>query len=154
MVGEAIAGLGAIKTAFDLAKTLKDMNDAAIRNAAVIELQEKILSARDAQTALLERIGALEKEVANFEKWDAEKENYQLSKIAEDTFAYASKPNAHSSEPAHYICARCYQDRKKSILQRADAAHMFCPECKTKFRFDSAEARKFSGPINYSRRSP
>jgi len=42
MVGEVFAGLGAIKTAFDIAKGLKDIDDAARRNAAVIELQQKI----------------------------------------------------------------------------------------------------------------
>ena len=41
MVGEALAGLGALKTAFDLAKGLKEIDDAARRNAAVIELQQK-----------------------------------------------------------------------------------------------------------------
>ena len=68
MVGEVIAGLGALKTAFDLAKGLKDINDATIRNGAVIELQERILAGQQAQAALLEHIGTLEKEVAGFEK--------------------------------------------------------------------------------------
>jgi hypothetical protein len=35
VVTETIAGLSAIKTAFDMTKALKDINDAAIRNAAV-----------------------------------------------------------------------------------------------------------------------
>jgi hypothetical protein len=43
MVGEAFAGLGAIRTDFDIAKGLKDIDDAARRNAAVIELQENPL---------------------------------------------------------------------------------------------------------------
>ena len=50
MVAEVFAGLSAIKTAFDLAKGLKDIDDATRRNAVIIELQEKILSARDAQS--------------------------------------------------------------------------------------------------------
>ena len=45
MVGEVFAGIGALKTAFDIAKGLKDIDDATRRNAAVIELQEKILTA-------------------------------------------------------------------------------------------------------------
>jgi hypothetical protein len=40
MVAEVFAGLGAFKTAFDIAKGLKDIDDATRRNAAVIELQE------------------------------------------------------------------------------------------------------------------
>jgi hypothetical protein len=53
MVAEVLAGLGAFKTMFDMAKALKDINDAAIRNGAVIELQEQILGAQVAQAALL-----------------------------------------------------------------------------------------------------
>ena len=56
VVAETIAGLGAFKSMYDMAKAIKDMNDAAVRNAAVIELQEKILAAQSAQAALLERI--------------------------------------------------------------------------------------------------
>ena len=74
VVAETIAGLGAIKTAFDIAKGLKDIDDAARRNAAVIELQEKILSAQQAQSELVDRIRELQTQVASFEKWDTEKE--------------------------------------------------------------------------------
>ena len=73
MVAEVFAGLGALKTAFDIAKGLKDIDDAARRNAAVIELQERILSAQQSQSALVERVHDLEKEVAGFEQWEAEK---------------------------------------------------------------------------------
>jgi Zn finger protein HypA/HybF involved in hydrogenase expression len=154
MLSETIAGLGAVKTAFDLAKALKDMDNAAARNAAVIELQEKILTAQQAQAALVERIGELEKEVADFEKWEADKENYDLKLVYEDTFAYARKPIAGTTTPPHFICASCYEHRKKSILQRADSAHVFCPECKTKIRFDSVAAKSFNRPINPVGRSP
>ena len=61
MVAEVFTGLSAIKTAFDLARGLKDIDDAARRNAAVIELQEKILAARETQSTLLERVSELEK---------------------------------------------------------------------------------------------
>ena len=67
MASELIAGLGIFKTLFDMTKGLKDMNDAAIRSATAVELLEKILTAREQQAALLERVGELEKEVAGFE---------------------------------------------------------------------------------------
>jgi hypothetical protein len=119
MVGEFLTGLGALKTAFDIAKGLKDIDDATRRNAAVIELQEKILAAREAQSALLDRVGDLEKEVASFEKWDAEQQRYELKQLAHGgaAFAYALKSGAQPSEPFHCICATCYQRRIKSILQ-------------------------------------
>ena len=65
MATELIAGLGLFKTAFDIAKGLKDINDATIRNAAIIELQEMILSAQQSQSALVDRVRYLEKEMAD-----------------------------------------------------------------------------------------
>jgi hypothetical protein len=143
-----------------MTKALKDINDTAIRNAAVIELQEKILSVRDAQTALLDRVSHLEKEVAGFEKWEAEKEEYELQEIFARTFAYSIKEIARGTRPPHLICANCYEGRKKSILQRADAAHLICPDCKTRIRFDQAAhpviergpAPRGGGPNSWMRR--
>ena len=80
MASELLAGLGLFKTMMDMAKGLKDMNDIAVRNAAVIELQGQILTAQEQQSALAERGGELEEEVADFETWDADKERYELTK--------------------------------------------------------------------------
>ena len=52
MISEAMTGASALKTAFDMAKALKDIDDRTRRNDAVIELQEKILRAQTAQEAL------------------------------------------------------------------------------------------------------
>src|ERR1700676_1598778 len=117
MVGEAFAGLSALKTAFDIAKGLKDIDDTVRRNAAVIELQEKILAAREAQSALLDRVGELEKEVAKFETWDTEKKRYELKALRVDVFAYMLKPEARGTEPPHWLCANCYENGKKSFFQ-------------------------------------
>jgi hypothetical protein len=62
MVAEVFAGLGALKTAFDIAKGLKDIDDTTRRNTAVIDLQEKILSAQQSQASLVESISNLEKD--------------------------------------------------------------------------------------------
>lgn len=150
---DPITGLGAVKAAFDLAKSLKNINDATIRNGAVIELQEKILSAQEAQTALIQRVGDLEKEVANFEKWDAEKEKYELKEIHTGSYAYAVKENARGSEPPHLICANCYEQNKKRILQKSSAVHMTCPECKTRIDCGSLGPKATFGRTNYNPRS-
>jgi len=65
MVGEIYAGIGAVKAAFEIAKGLKDINDATIRNAAIIELQEKILRAQEEQSALVDRTRELEQQLAS-----------------------------------------------------------------------------------------
>jgi hypothetical protein len=136
MAAEVLAGLGAFKTMFDMAKGLKEMNDAAIRNGAVIELQEQILSAQAAQAALIERVRALEAEVASFEKWEADKQKYELKEIRPGVLVYALKKDAGTGEPTHLICAHCYQQRQKSILhtQGLDVGRaelLVCPRCGT-----------------------
>jgi hypothetical protein len=123
MVGEALAGLGALKTAFDMAKGLKDIDDAVRRNAAVIELQEKILSAQQAQSALAEQVGELEKEVARLKTWEAEKGRYELQTLPPGVFVRVLKQSMANGEPVHRLCAKCYEDGQKSILQSAGVNH-------------------------------
>jgi len=123
MVAEVFAGIGALKTAFDIAKGLKDIDDAARRNAAVIELQEKILSAQQSQSTLIERIRGLEKEVADFKTWETEKQRYELQELPPGVFVRVLKPSMAGSEPTHRLCAKCYEDSKKSILQSAGKVH-------------------------------
>jgi hypothetical protein len=143
MISETIAGLGALKTAFDMTKALKNMDTAVAVNSAVIDLQETILTAQQAQAALIERVGQLEKQVADFEKWDAEKEKYDLKEIYPQNYAYAIKQDARGSAPTHLICATCYENRAKAILQKSSAVHLTCPVCKTVVQF--RESRPTSG---------
>lgn len=138
MVGEAFAGLSALKTAFDLAKGLKDIDDTARRNTAIIELQEKLLIAQAAHSNLTERIGELEEKVASFETWNAEKQRYELKPLGTG-FAYFLKPDAQGGEPPHQICANCYARGKKSFLAKVPTNQARialgmgtvyrCPEC-------------------------
>jgi hypothetical protein len=117
MVGEVLAGLSAFKSALDIAKGLKDLSDATARNAAVIELQEKILTAQAAQANLVERVRELEAEVASLKAWDADKERYELKEVAPGAVACLVKESMRGTEPAHWLCAQCYANGKKGFLQ-------------------------------------
>ncbi len=118
MVAEVYAGLTSLKVAFDLAKGLKDMDDATRRNAAVIELQEKILSAQASQSALVESVSELKKRVAELEAWDTEKQRYELSEVAPGIVCYMLKRAMRGAEPTHRLCANCYAKGHKSFLQQ------------------------------------
>ena len=119
MVVEIFAGISALKAALDIAKTIKDANDVTTRQGIVIKLQEQILSAHEAQFELIERVRSLEKEIASAETWDTEKQRYELAQVWPGAFAYVLKKESAGSEPPHWFCAQCYQNRKKSILQDA-----------------------------------
>ena len=117
VAAEVYAGLSALKTAFDIAKGLKDIDNATNRNAAVIELQEKILSAQSEQAALIEAVGALKGRVAELEAWDADKKRYKLTEVGRGMTTYTLKEGMENGELAHHLCANCYQEGHKSIMQ-------------------------------------
>ena len=113
-----------LKTAAEITKAMIGLRDATMIQAKIIELQTVILSAQGAalsaqsdQFSLLERVRELEKEVANMKAWDREKKKYELSEVYPGAFAYTLKPQARGAEPAHWICAACYQHGRKSLLQ-------------------------------------
>ncbi len=137
MASEIVAGLGAFKAMFDLAKGLKDISDATARNAVAIELQEGILTAQAQQAALVERVGELEAEVARFETWEAEKQRYKLQRFEPGVFLWCLKEDAQPPEPGHSLCPNCYEQRCKSILQTewksGPIEKMYCPACKSDF---------------------
>ena len=116
----AITGL---KTAADIVIGLSKLNTIAEVNAKAIELQQVILSvqssalsAQSEQFTMLEQIRALEKELAQIKAWEETKQRYQLVTPYPGFFTYALKREGAGTEPAHYICARCYEDSRKSLL--------------------------------------
>ena len=123
------AGFQSLKSAFDIGKALLNLGISAEVRDRISEMNERILAAqesaiagRDYQAALLKQIGDLEKHIAELEAWDADAETYQLTDVRTPThpmgsaFAYVSKKGTHTSEPAHLICATCYQEKHKSFL--------------------------------------
>lgn len=117
MVAEIFGSISALKSAFDLAKGLKDIESAAGRNRVIVELTEKIFAAQTAQAALVHAVEDLKKQVARFEAWEAEKQRYQLDQVRSGAFVYSVKESMRGIEPPHKICATCFQHSRKSILQ-------------------------------------
>ncbi len=118
MPSEVFAGISAFKAMMDIAKSIKDMDSAASRNAAVIELQEKIFAAQAVQSELFERVRNLEEQVTQYEAWETEKQRYELYDHGDGKLTYSLKEGVSPPEPPHEICANCYQKNKKSLLQK------------------------------------
>jgi Zn finger protein HypA/HybF involved in hydrogenase expression len=139
MVAEVFAGISAFKGMLDIARSFKDMNDAAARQGIAMELREQILTAQETQATLIEKIGALEAEIARFDQWDIEKQRYELKTISQGTVAYVLKANGQNTEPPYWLCANCYQNRIKAFMQYHSATeprkHTYaCPACKTQIK--------------------
>lgn len=147
---EANAVITSLQTAYDFTKMMIGIRDAALIEGKVGELRAQIFAALDlaltakfAQAAQFERIRELEKEAAESKEWAAEREKYQLSEWESGNcwaFTYVLKQEHRAVTPVHHLCTNCYEDGRKSILQKesggGDDAYLACPRCKTRIRIE------------------
>lgn len=139
--------LTSLKAASELTQSLIKLRDTAKIGEISIELNGKIaaaqqlaIAAQGEQTALVREIDDLKKKIVEFENWTAEKERYQLHDFGGGTFGYLLKEGMENGEPAHRICANCYNKGHKSILQNSGDKYQGrekyeCPNCGTKVLF-------------------
>jgi hypothetical protein len=142
-IGSVGVVLSSLKTAADMAKVVKDINDETKRRSAVIDLQSAIMNAQSnaiaaqvEQHALLKQIATLEAKIASFDSWNSGLDRYKLTDFGDGTFAYEMKPESANAEPPHKLCANCVPKRTKSILQfghrSADGRDLYkCYNCGT-----------------------
>ena len=105
-------------------------------NAKILDAQASAFAANEERSALIEKVRELEKQMTHMEAWEAEKRRYKMVDVGDGNVAYIVKPAMRGTEPPHYICANCYQQRKPSILAHMHTHGMgdllTCPLCKTK----------------------
>ena len=140
-MGKLSDAVDTLKTTYDSLKTIADLEDAIARRNAIIDLQAKIVSAQagavaaqSEQAEMADEIRQLKAHVAQFETWEAEKKRYELVEVRPGVRIYAIKESERGTEPQHHICATCFANGKKSILQsqmwqpfRCDM--LICHEC-------------------------
>lgn len=143
LIQSAVTGL---KTAADIAKGFLELKSIADVQGKVIDLQSAILSAQASalaaqseQAAMVQEIRDLKEEVARVKAWEETRQRYVLVSPSNGFFAYALKSDGQPAEPAHWACARCYEDREKSILhmEKEDIGRKYfqvCPRCKTRIQ--------------------
>jgi hypothetical protein len=129
-----------IKFAYDFAKGINSLNSTVERNEAIAKtveilraVQDDALTMRERYSLLLTEKDNLIKKISEFEKWSEIERQYELKEIAPGVFVYAYQKTDKAIEPAHWICAKCYNERKKSILQRSKkdghGTHYKCHTC-------------------------
>jgi len=135
-----------LAAAAGLLKSIKDLVGAQDTKAQISQLYDIILAAQaDALAAnikertMLDRIGELEKQLTSMEAWKETKQRYALTNPHPGFFTYAMQESCKGSEPAHWICAKCYEDNTKSILhvEREEVGRktmQVCPRCKTRIQ--------------------
>jgi hypothetical protein len=121
----AVAGLmTSLRSIVEITKAMKDVSDANMIQTKVFELTREIMAAQacalEAQTAqseLLNRVRDLETEITKLEAWNAEKQRYKLTDLGRGMTTYTPKEGMEGGEPPHHLCAACYNEGHKSIMQ-------------------------------------
>jgi len=139
MMQGAISSIG---TALNIAKGmyhLKASSDIQIKvielNEAIITAQSSAMNALSEQFAMTVRVRDLEKEIADVKAWGDTKQRYQLIAPWDGCYVYALKELCKKTDPPHWICEHCYQDRRQSVLQRIQIwdrhqkTVLKCPHC-------------------------
>ena len=136
---------------------MKDVNDANVIQTKTFELTREIMAAQSyameavaAQSALIDRIRELEASVASFEAWERQKDRYELKRYEPGVFLYDLKPSMANGEPAHCICPKCYEHKKRSILHGTSLFQgretLMCHECSGQFIVGIHVSRATGGP--------
>lgn len=136
-----------LKTAFDIAKGISELKTMTEVQGKVIELQQAILAAQASamtanaeQYAAAEELRKLHEELDRAKGWQLEKQRYRLYQGdgLGGSVVYALRENKKlEGEPPHYLCANCYEQGRKSILNNSAVptgfTHWLCPACKAQF---------------------
>jgi len=131
-------------------KSLHDFKQVAEASSQLLQrlltVESEALSLHNEYSIVLQQKSDLEKRLLEFEKWDDTASQYSLKKLVARSFVYVPNETNKAPKPMHYLCAKCYGDRKKSILQTiyvgTGGDRLFCPECKTRYEADSDDIRE------------
>jgi hypothetical protein len=112
-----------LKSLADMAKALKDVNDAAVFQTKAFELtreivnaQQNALGAQIAQQAMIDENRILKRRIAELEDWSVEKARYALTDHGCQTFTRSLKTEMANGDPPHRICIQCFEQGKKGML--------------------------------------
>ncbi len=131
-----------LKTATDIAKGFLQLQSMAEVQGKVIDLQSAILAAQSSalaaqseQSSMIQQVRELEEEITRVKAWEREKQRYKLVAILRGATAYALKESCKGTEPPHWICTKCYDDGRRTILQpqydKTGLGLLVCPTCKS-----------------------
>jgi len=134
-IKSAVDSVKVISNILNASKDLRNFNELA---AVVSEVNAKLLTAtavaldsQEKQTALAERIRQLEEELMQCKNWEDESKNYALQQVGTGVFAYVYKPVVQTSQPRHWACTKCFENRQRSTLQYWKGYFYKCPHCGT-----------------------
>lgn len=145
-ISVAITG---IRKALELARNVVNLSkDVAVNEKAqellqvVISLQSDMLSLQSEHYELLDTKRKLEERLGELESWKETENDYELLHLMSGSVVRIRKGPDGSSSSKEWYCANCFENKKKSLLQRKDFGRypsFCCPACQAVVVLDSSD---------------
>ena len=155
---DLVSALSAIKRAGELTKGLTQAASLEEVRSQAFALQQQILSGQELLLAAMQqqaerqdRTHKLEEKLGQVSEWSATKAKYRLKNVGLGAFIYAPETGQTPGEPEHWLCARCFDNHQRSVLQYKGRApykqeHLYgCPSCNSMIRVPFGARREPPG---------
>lgn len=143
MIAEISSLITSSKAAYDIAKGIYALKSEVDRNEAIskilevlISVQTNALSVNAIAQELQQEKYDLKNKILQYENWSETERQYELKEIVSGTFVYAYKESVDKTKPDHWLCPKCFQEKKTYILQlhynsSTGPPEYICSNCKT-----------------------
>lgn len=105
-----------IKSLFELKIDDSLREKLSVLNNEIVTMYESNSSFREQVQSLQAEKDNLTKEIAKFDTWEEQKKRYKLYSILGSVFVYAITEASSNGEPPHWLCTKCFEERKRSFL--------------------------------------
>lgn len=141
----AIEFPAALKLVREIAATAKQLgatrdefkiNEISIKlQRLIIDLHNEITLVQSGYQEALRAQDELKKKLSEREQWEEISSRYRLERVGTVLFSFVYLPDDQqpSTEPPHWLCPHCFEQKKKSIIQYVGMNKYKCPSCKTDF---------------------
>jgi hypothetical protein len=116
-----------LKSILDL--TRKPNPDIAEVKALAADAIDKLLEAKTVQMDMQQRLVDLENELRKRNGFRDQAERYVLERSELGGLYYTLKSADETGEPPHDLCASCFEDEVKAVLQPVNFNTLKCPKC-------------------------
>ena len=99
----------------------------------ILRLKQEIFDLEREKADLMEKIQEHEEEKRTRRQREIDKTRYRLAEFAPGVYAYRYEPKPEEETPVHWLCPQCFEEGRKSLIQRAGREGngwlYQCPKC-------------------------
>lgn len=134
LIGVAEPGIATLKVATETVQNIKALitkpnPDLHAMQKEIAALYEEIVVTKQAYVALYDALLELQQKEKKAQTFKAEAARYAMTKTELGSTVFSLRPAYAGDEPAHDLCATCFQNEVKSILQPVAHNTLKCGQC-------------------------